>query len=815
MSKAAYSKSFDSLKIVEEAARNFSAFYPLKAFIACNNLSGMESLDFDQAMETAGDIYGSRGYLPLSEYRAMYETGRINPVDFREAFARLKNSDDSSRIKSRADESVARSRTWTELADGIFSTDLGKTLNKIMLRWLASHFDRNQAQWKALKEMGLYPRWKKLAVHDLTLSLAGAKDWKRDLLALPENSGDALNLLLKEIGVPPSAAGAFLARHLTRLPGWSAYLKWQSERGGTPYALVDYLSIRLFYEIQIMRSNLSATEKSWEQLLRADSLISSYEAAGDSRTDDYSGVWQEAYEINYRNDLLKDLARSMNGKMFEPVSSDCHIVFCIDCRSEPVRRHLENLGSYATYGYAGFFGFPMKFVQAGSNDPVDLCPVLLEPEKVVTESLEQNKKNLRLSGQNLIGSALLLRKKLKSSVLSAFGLVEMTGLWSSIPLAAKTFFPVQTEQLLSLIKEKIYLDDNGELDISQFTLEEKVALASGNLAAMALSDLSAPLIVLCGHISQSQNNPYASALDCGACGGNPGGASARLAAKVFNDKEVREKLAEQGLCIGEHTLFVAAQHNTTTDSFEIFEQEGVPQSHQKILQRLQVDLAEAGRRAGEERKRLLPNQNPEWLGLTSAGARATDWAQVAPEWGLARNAAFIVAPRSLTKNIDLGGRTFLHGYDWDKDLEGKILETIMTAPMVVAQWINNQYYLSTVDNQVFGSGSKALHNVVGDFAVMSGKESDLRLGLPLESVCQNESTRFHEPMRLMVLIRAPLAKIDEVLEKHENVRNLIDNRWIRLVALDPRDDSFYQADRAFEWRRLMEKEKVFLNSSKV
>ncbi|MBI1270401.1 DUF2309 family protein [bacterium] len=813
MSKVSNEKCLDSLELVNEAARNFSAFYPLKSFIACNNLSGMESLDFDQAMEKACEIYGSHGYLPLGEYRAMYETGRINPIDFREAFARLKESDDRSLTAQRKDDSVALSRTWTELADRTFSTDLGNRLNEIMLRWLASHFDKNQAQWKVLKDMALFQRWRKLAVHDLTLSIAGAKDWKKHLLSLPESSDDALRFMLDEIGVPPSASGAFLARHLTRLPGWSAYLKWHSERGGMPCALVDYLCIRLFYELHLMKSDLSPTAKSWEQLMRADSLISSYEAMGDSRPDDYSGVWQEAYEINYRNALLKDIASSMNGKTFETVPADCHIVFCIDCRSEPVRRHLEKLGSYATYGYAGFFGFPMKYVQACSDNTVDLCPVLLEPEKVVKENLERNKNNLRLSGQNLIGSALLLRKKLKSSVLSAFALVEMAGLWSSIPLAAKTFFPVQTEKMLSMIKERIFLGDTGELDTSQFTLEEKVSLANGNLAAMALSDLSAPLIVLCGHISQSQNNPYASSLDCGACGGNPGGASARLAANVFNDGEVREKLAEQGICIGEDTFFIAAQHNTTTDSFEIFDQERVPQSHRKLLQRLKEDLAEAGRRAADERKRFLPQE--EVIGLTSAEARATDWAQVAPEWGLARNAAFIVAPRTLTKKIDLGGRTFLHGYDWDKDLEGTVLETIMTAPMVVAQWINNQYYLSTVDNHVFGSGSKTLHNVVGDFAVMSGQESDLRLGLPLESVFQNESTRFHEPMRLMVLIRAPLAKIDKVLEKHENVRNLVTNRWIRLVALDPEDESFYQADRAFEWRKLMEKEKLFVSVKQV
>lgn len=810
MNKVINKESIDSLEIVNEAARTFSALYPLKSFIACNNLSGMESLDFDRAMETAGEIYGSHGYLPLSDYRAMYETGRINPVDFREAFARLKEPENASVKDSTSDETLALSRTWTELADRTFSTDLDNKLNRIMLRWLASHFDRNQAQWKVLKDMTLFQRWKKLAVHDLNLSIAGAKNWKKHLLSLPENSDDALRSLLEEIGVhDKSATRDFLARHLTRLPGWSAHLKWHCERGGMPYALVDYLCVRLFYELHLMRSDLSPTEKSWEQLMRADRLIGAYEANRASRPDDYSGVWQEAYEINYRNALLKDIVSSMNGNMSETVPADCHIVFCIDCRSEPVRRHLEKLGSYATYGYAGFFGFPMKYVQACSDNTVDLCPVLIEPEKVVKENLERNKSNLRLSGQNLIGSALLMRKKLKSSVLSAFALVEMAGIWSSIPLAAKTFFPIQSERMLSIIKENIFLGDTGELDVSQFTLDEKVSLASGNLAAMALSDLSAPLIVLCGHISQSQNNPYASSLDCGACGGNPGGASARLAATVFNDREVRKRLAEQGLCIGEDTFFIAAQHNTTTDSFEIFDQERVPQSHRKILQRVKADLAEAGRRAADERKRFLPQE--VGIGLTSAEARATDWAQVAPEWGLARNAAFIAAPRALTKKIDLGGRTFLHGYDWDKDLEGKILETIMTAPMVVAQWINNQYYLSTVDNHVFGSGSKALHNVVGDFAVMSGEESDLRLGLPLESVYQNESKRFHEPMRLMVLIRAPLAKIDGVLEKHENVRNLVNNRWIRLVALNPEDESFYQADRAFDWRKLMEKEMVFVS----
>jgi uncharacterized protein YbcC (UPF0753/DUF2309 family) len=112
-----------------------------------------------------------------------------------------------------------------------------------------------------------------------------------------------------------------------------------------------------------------------------------------------------------------------------------------------------------------------------------------------------------------------------------------------------------------------------------------------------------------------------------------------------------------------------------------------------------------------------------------------------------------------------------------------VLELIMTAPMVVASWINLQYYGSTVDNRVFGSGNKVLHNVVGSLGVLEGNGGDLRTGLPWQSVHDGEKY-IHEPLRLNVMIEAPLDAMTAIIAKHEGVRQLLDNGWVHLFALD-------------------------------
>ena len=66
----------------------------------------------------------------------------------------------------------------------------------------------------------------------------------------------------------------------------------------------------------------------------------------------------------------------------------------------------------------------------------------------------------------------------------------------------------------------------------------------------------------------------------------------------------------------------------------------------------------------------------------------------------------------MTQGSNLNGRCFLHSYDATTDPEGAILEKIMTAPLVVGEWINMQYYTSATDPWKYGSGSKVIHNIV-------------------------------------------------------------------------------------------------------
>ena len=338
----------------------------------------------------------------------------------------------------------------------------------------------------------------------------------------------------------------------------------------------------------------------------------------------------------------------------------------------------------------------------------------------------------------------------------------------------------------------------------RFSPAEQSAVVENSLRVMGLTRGFARLVLLSGHASTTENNPYASAYHCGACGGNPGGPTARVFASLANRANVREELRNRGIEIPEDTWFIAGQHNTTTDHLTLFDLEELPETHRPDLLQLQQDLEAARLLNTQERCGRLPGapSQPSPADATSHTWQVSrDWAQVRPEWGLSSNAAFIVGRRWLTRDLNLGGRVFLHNYDQTQDETGKVLEAIMTAPLVVCQMINYQYNFSAMDSWAYGSGTKVLHNIVSGVGVMLGRHSDLQTGLPFQSMTTG-ARQFHEPLRLLAVLEADTGRISQIISRHVVLQNLFNNQWLHLVSCHPTTGEFSQYQPGGTWKAI-------------
>ena len=579
---------------------------------------------------------------------------------------------------------------------------------------------------------------------------------------------------------------------------WSSGVDWRAGLAGDdPEARESLLSALLVWEAVALEcasdEQIAARKEAWEEIRQSIHASGCDGTAGLDAANDPEEkllwIWQRAYEIGYQRKLMHIMGESSENATDAKTAEagpDVQAVFCIDVRSEVMRRHLENDNPRVqTLGFAGFFGLPISHQSHGPFSEVQRLPGLLAPayRLIDTEgSFEgDNALNRKLDQREITRESV---RNAKYSSLSTFTLVETTGLAWAWKLFKDSLYR-QSEKKGSLtgaLTGTLVHHLGGD----PLARHEKVELVAGFLQGMSLTGNFAPLLVFIGHGTQTDNNPNHAGLACGACGGQSGGVNARLAAALFNDPQVREGLAEEGIHIPDETLAVAAEHCTVTDEVTLFDQESVPDSHKALLSELQGSFLYAGREARKERATPLKLNGLDGTELLAAmRQRAVDWSEVRPEWGLANNAAIIFAKRDLTRGKNLSGRTFLHDYDPELDTEGQVLEALMSAPMMVANWINLQYFASVTVPEVYGAGNKLLHSVVGgNLGVIEGNGTDLRIGLPLQSVHDGIYWR-HEPLRLTVLIDAPRERIRAIVERQPDVARLVNNQWLWLHRILP------------------------------
>ncbi|MFN8023393.1 MAG: DUF2309 domain-containing protein [Acidimicrobiales bacterium] len=798
----------DVVPHVEAACARIAPSWPLDRFIAVNPYWDWRRTPIADAAARLGVLAGTSLTAPRAWFAAEHAAGRLDPAEIvavgdelgdpavaAAAIAALEAA--STGGDPQPAPAAARLPLVTDLRDRGRHPVRGTTWTAHVTHQIGQHlaawFDHDQASWRPEHTTGPFAAWRNDPTTPRTVRADRGTTWTRHAIAsLPSDPLAAIAHVLDDLAIDDDGREAYLTSVLSSINGWAAwcaYQRWQARLDGDDdHAIVDLLALRLAWEwLLALDLGDPTTIERWARSWRTVDAAAE-QLALEQRVD---WVLQTALERCYQRTIVDGLpaARTTVGEVA------VEAVFCIDVRSEVIRRALESVApEVRTRGFAGFFGLPIAYTPAGSALTRPQLPGLLSPAMTVTDAVADDGADAAQRAHRL--GAQLVWDELGHTPSAMFPFVEATGIAHAAGLVGDSLGrgrgPARWEHdgldhhhvgrpMLGLVR-----DDPA----AAASIAEKVLTNMGLTAGLP------PLVLLCGHGSSTTNNPHAAGLDCGACGGQTGEVNARVLAHLLDDAAVRRELVARGVDLGD-TWFVAGLHDTTLDRIALFDTDGVPPAVRSRIDQLRSWLDRAGAVARRERApRLgLGHLVGDDVALERAVvARSRDWSETRPEWGLAGNAAFVVAPRSRTRHLDLGGRVFLHDYDWRTDTDRSVLQLIMTAPMVVTNWINLQYHASTVDHARYGAGDKTLHNVVGGrIGVFEGNGGDLRIGLAMQSLHDGRELQ-HHPLRLSVFIEAPRDHLDAVIEAHEVVRHLVEHQWLHLLRIDPDSGSVERRD---------------------
>ncbi len=735
---------------IQSVLKRIPPLWDLTDYVAVNPFLGFSHRPIGEAARDIHDALSASVLPPMRYFKDRIRSHPSIASHIGPAARRL--GADAAAIQQSLTTPYAASRpashitTFAERHDAADGTQWELFLRTSIARYCAVYADGGGTNWPIDRSFNLWNVWHEASIVDRAPDWSGLIGYRQFVATLPNSPQEAVAQVLSDIELPADDLDPYLYRLIGGLFGWASYFRRASWSDQTIKSdpLFDLLAIRLC----------------------ADAFFAAHDGKGspivaqtgdDVEDETIRLALQEAVEDHY----VTSIALKFRPAAPTATRPAVQAVFCIDVRSEVFRRHLEALDpSIVTMGFAGFFGVSLN-VESGSAR----CPVLLKPSI-----------NVSLMGLNdsKWKSAF---KRIQLMPPTAFSFVEVLGAGYGVKLLKDTCAGASTMDP----------ETTASFATPDQSHASRVATAGFILKNMSIARPLARLVLLCGHQGRSANNPHAAGLDCGACGGHGGGINARVAADILNDPRVREDLALQGTVVPDDAHFVPGVHDTSDDTVYLMDTHLVPSTHREDLARLKMWLEQAGKATRAERAATLGIINqPEPAGLLQRlKRRARNWSEVRPEWALARNACFVASRRSRTRGVDLGGRSFLHDYDHAADTDASVLKLILSAPMVVASWINLQYFGSTVDNDLFGAGNKTLHNRIGRLGVVLGNGGDLRGGLAMQSVHSPGGAWYHEPMRLQVIVEAPVEKIDRVVNAVASVRDLVSNGWVRLFALDP------------------------------
>ncbi len=712
-----------------------------------------------------------------------------------------------------------------------YNESLAASTHPYVIKLISSFLDQGQSFWSnPFVKKGFWAFF----IDDVEVVRKYGTEWQK-ILAKKVNAYNGLppkqiiEAELSRINIPMESWENYLLELLFDLKGWSGMVNkletepWQATVQAPNIKLVDFIAALILVETSLdeYHAKLHSTDLAmiygreetislrsfhlslalyqivrafnvpipWIEKLSSEELVTLIKNVDSSEKEHLVRLWHEAFENHfYREALSAIVSHDRSNNKVTP--TDAQVLFCIDDREESIRRHLEEINpNIKTFGVVGFFGIDMKFSSLKHKRLIAQCPPVIQPSRIVRE-VPKNTKNAEsfLKLNQLKGMSDLSLYYMSRTLVRGFLSTLILGVVSIVPMFLQVFFPKQSKGFREkfnhfvspLPESEISLDHTDER--TGYTKKEMAKIVEAIISMCGLKKEFSKLVILMGHGSTSNNNPFKQAYGCGACGGNAGVPNSRAFAKMANDPEVRIHLEAAGISIPKETYVVSGFHDTCTDEIHFFDLEFLPESYLEEFAKIRSYLQEACKLNAFERcqRFSLPRakHDPEFA-IKHVRERAEDLAQPRPEYGHSTNALAIVGLRDLTKGLFLNRRSFLLTYDWKIDPQGEILQQVILGGIPVAVNINMDYYFSCVDNDNFGCGSKLPLNLTSLLGVMTGSSSDLRIGLARQMV------EIHEPIRNMTIVEAPLERVKKIFDNHGRLKKLLYNHWMRLCVFDP------------------------------
>lgn len=337
------------LNSIDEASKVIGKTWPLYTFVASNPLSGYENAPFQDAVRSAQKHFNANAFPDAKLYRQAWEKGAIDE----DVLLNILKENGLSELPEHYLKLLESQQPSKEL-------NSNHTVDRILAKWLSAFMDEGLAEWDMpYKSEGFYTAWRLLIIYDSEIGITSLKE-------IPKTSLEALEQLLKDYS--ESDYLKIFNQHLAALPGWTGYINHRTQSNSDwqqdyPICLMDYLAARLWTANKL---NLSLLSESKEEI--SHDLIPKLQY-----------IWLQAWEKSWQNqlvDTLENQAISTQSEK-EPKLPDAQMVFCIDTRSELIRRHVESNGNYETFGYAGFFGIAMDYQSLKDGITRKSCPPIV------------------------------------------------------------------------------------------------------------------------------------------------------------------------------------------------------------------------------------------------------------------------------------------------------------------------------------------------------------------------------------------------------------------------------------------------------